>query len=140
DDTFKTMIQYGIEHSNAVTAVSRSLVEQTKEMLDIHKTIHVIYNFVNEQEYNKKHLPAIKQQYGIREDEKLVIHISKFRKVKRTEDIIYRFIRNKDADKAKRLMIGDGKEYSAVYQLADSLGLKDNILFLRKQKNISDLL
>ncbi|HLR08115.1 MAG TPA: N-acetyl-alpha-D-glucosaminyl L-malate synthase BshA [Bacillota bacterium] len=140
DDTFKTMIQYGIEHSNAVTAVSRSLVEQTKEMLDIHKTIHVIYNFVNEQEYNKKPLPAIKQQYGIREDEKVVIHISNFRKVKRIADIIHTFKKIKESVEAKLLMIGDGPEYSEAYQLADSLGLKDNILFLGKQKNISDLL
>src|SRR5699024_2597121 len=112
DDTFKTMIQYGIEHSNAVTAVSRSLVEQTKEMLDIHKTIHVIYNFVNEQEYNKKPLPAIKQQYGIREDEKVVIHISNFRKVKRIADIIHTFKKIKESVEAKLLMIGDGPEYS----------------------------
>src|SRR5699024_413393 len=80
DGTFKKMIKYGIEQSDAVTAVSNSLVEQTKSTLGIERDISVIYNFVNEEEYYKKDLHEIRRQYGIENDEKVIIHISNFRK------------------------------------------------------------
>ena len=63
DSTFKQMIKYGIMKSDAVTAVSHSLVKQTKEMLGVNRDISVIYNFVNEKEYYKKHLSHVKEQY-----------------------------------------------------------------------------
>src|SRR5699024_3532650 len=135
DPTFKKMIKHGIEQSDAVTAVSDSLATQTIDMLGVEKDISVIYNFVN-----KKEQPNIKEQYDIRPDEKVIIHISNFRKVKRVQDVIYTFKKVRKTIEAKLLLVGDGPEYAAMYQLADSLGLKDDILFLGKQKNISDLL
>ncbi|WP_217585454.1 N-acetyl-alpha-D-glucosaminyl L-malate synthase BshA [Lentibacillus saliphilus] len=140
DDIFKNMIKHGIEQSDAVTAVSQSLVKQTQDTLDVHKDIHVIYNFVNEAEYFKKQLPLLKKQYGIQETEKVIIHISNFRKVKRIRDVIQTFhLINQQVD-AKLLLIGDGPEYSEAYELTKQLGLEDDILLLGKQKNISDLL
>src|SRR5699024_10266839 len=65
DKTFKRMIKYGIEESDAVTAVSHSLVKQTVDKLQVEKEIDVIYNFVNEKEYYKKEREHIKKQYGI---------------------------------------------------------------------------
>src|SRR5699024_10823811 len=91
DQTFKKMIKHGIEQSDAVTAVSHNLVKQTKEKLGVQKNISVIYNFVNEQEYYKQDINKLKRQYNIAENEKVVIHISNFRKVKRIEDIINTF-------------------------------------------------
>ncbi|WP_042145630.1 N-acetyl-alpha-D-glucosaminyl L-malate synthase BshA [Paucisalibacillus sp. EB02] len=140
DNTFKRMIKYGIENSDAVTAVSKDLVEQTKTMIDVEKDIKVIYNFVNEEEYFKKDLKHIKAQYGIETDEKVVIHISNFRKVKRLDDIVHTFKLIRDDLKAKLLLVGDGPEYSNTIQLVDKLGLRNDVLFLGKQKNISDLL
>ncbi|MEC5422483.1 N-acetyl-alpha-D-glucosaminyl L-malate synthase BshA [Virgibacillus sp. C22-A2] len=140
DPTFKKMIRYGIEKSDAVTAVSNSLVNQTIEMLEVNKEISVIYNFVNEKEYYKKELPSIKKQYGIKPDEKVVIHISNFRKVKRIEDIIYTFYKVSKRVRSKLILIGDGPEFSAAFQLVKQLKLESNVLFLGKQKNISDLL
>ena len=140
DPTFKKMIKHGIEQSDAVTAVSDSLATQTIDMLSVEQDISVIYNFVNEKEYFKKELPNLKEQYGIRPDEKVIIHISNFRKVKRVQDVIYTFKKVRKTIEAKLLLVGDGPEYAAMYQLADSLGLKDDILFLGKQKKISDLL
>jgi len=140
DPTFKKMIKHGIEQSDAVTAVSDSLATQTIDMLSVEQDISVIYNFVNEKEYFKKELPNLKEQYGIRPDEKVIIHISNFRKVKRVQDVIHTFKEVRKTIEAKLLLVGDGPEYSAMYQLADSLGLKDDILFLGKQKKISDLL
>lgn len=140
DHTFKKMIKHGIEQSDAVTAVSRSLVKQTKEMLGSNKDISVIYNFVNEEEYFKKDLPSLKMQYGIQPDEKVIIHISNFRKVKKIDDVIYTFNKIKDKVKSKLLLIGDGPEYTAAIQLVNELGIEEQVLFLGKQKNISDLL
>lgn len=140
DHAFKKMIKHGIEQSDAVTAVSESLVNQTKDMLDSNKDISVIYNFVNEHEYFKKDLPLLKAEYGMDPDEKVVIHISNFRKVKRLNDVIYTFKQIKDKVKSKLLLIGDGPEYASSIELVNHLGLADDVLFLGQQKNISELL
>src|SRR5699024_9534119 len=65
DKTFKKMIAFGIEKSDAVTAVSNQLVQQTKEQLEVTKDISVIYNFINEHEYVRKDREFVKQDYGI---------------------------------------------------------------------------
>lgn len=140
DPTLKKMIEYGINQSDAVTAVSKNLAIQTKNMLRIKKEIEVIYNFVNEKEYQKKHLPEVKDQYGILSDEKVFIHISNFRKVKRVQDVVKTFNYIQKEINAKLLLVGDGPEQSHMYDLVNELGLNDSVLFLGKQKNISDLL
>lgn len=140
DQTFKRMIKYGIENSDAVTAVSEDLVKQTKSVIEVDKDIQVIYNFINEEEYYKKDLQQIKLDYGIQDDEKVVIHISNFRKVKRLEDIVHTFKLIHDDVKAKLLLVGDGPEYSNTFNLVEKLGMEEDVLFLGKQKNISDLL
>ncbi|ASK63354.1 N-acetyl-alpha-D-glucosaminyl L-malate synthase BshA [Virgibacillus phasianinus] len=140
DQSFKKMIIHGIKQSDAVTAVSHSLVNQTNDMLGIERDIDVVYNFVNEKEYHKKDLISIKMEYGIAEHEKVLIHVSNFRKVKRIEDVIQTFQKVKEKVDAKLLLVGDGPEYSNANQLVDSLDLGDDVLFLGKQKNISDLL
>lgn len=140
NSTFKKMIKYGIMNSDAVTAVSHSLVQQTKEMLGIQRDIRVIYNFVNEKEYYKKALPSLKEQYHIQPDEKVIIHISNFRKVKRIKDVIVTFAKIREQIKAKLLLVGDGPDAPLAFDLVDELGIKDDVLFLGKQKNISDLL
>lgn len=140
DHTFKKMIKHAIEQSDAVTAVSHSLVEQTRHMLDVNKDISVIYNFVNEKEYYKKDLQELRQQYGIASKEKVLVHISNFRKVKRTGDVVRTFNEIQKQVNSKLLLIGDGPEYSDTIQLVHDLGLQDKVLFLGKQKNISDLL
>lgn len=140
DPTFKKMIKHGIEKSDAVTAVSHSLVKQTKSSLTVQKDISVIYNFVNEQEYYKKELTSIKHQYGIHDNEKVIIHISNFRKVKRISDVIDTFKLINDQIKSKLLLVGDGPECAAAFERVKKLNLTDNVLFLGKQKKISDLL
>lgn len=140
DDAFKNMIKYGIEQSDAVTAVSNNLVTQTKEMLKVNKDIQVIYNFINEEEYQKKYSSKMKKEYGILENEKVVIHISNFRKVKRIEDVVYTFKKINDKLASKLLLVGDGPEFNQIFQLVKKLKLDQHVLFLGKQKNISDLL
>src|SRR5699024_2264618 len=140
DQTFKRMIRYAIEKSDSVTAVSHSLVKETKRQLQAFKDIDVIYNFVNEEEYYKKDRDFVKQEYGIRADEKVVIHISNFRKVKRIQDVIYAFYYIKKEVTSKLILVGDGPVMQDAINLVEELHMEDDVLFLGKQKNISDLL
>ncbi|HLQ97299.1 MAG TPA: N-acetyl-alpha-D-glucosaminyl L-malate synthase BshA [Candidatus Dormibacteraeota bacterium] len=140
DQSFKKMIKYGIEKSDAVTAVSKSLVQQTKRKIDTDRDISVIYNFVDEKEYTKRDMTSIRDQYGISPDDKVVIHISNFRKVKRVEDVIKTFKKVNDHVQSKLLLVGDGPEISAAFHQVKQLNLQDHVLFLGKQKKVSDLL
>src|SRR5699024_3895254 len=140
DPIFKKMIKHGIEQSDAVTAVSHSLVKQTNEMLSTNKDIQVIYNFVNEDDYTHENMPMLRHQFGIQPDEKVLIHISNFRGVKRITDVIDTFHKVHQQIPSKLLMVGDGPDYSKSIQLVDDLGLTDHVLFLGKQNNINDLL
>lgn len=140
DPSFKRMIKYGIEKSDAVTAVSESLVKQTRERLNTDREISVIYNFVNEKEYFKKDMVTIRDQYLIKPEEKVIIHISNFRKVKRVQDVIHTFKKIHDQVPSKLLLVGDGPEISTAFDLVKELGLHKYVLFLGKQKKVSDLL
>ena len=140
DRTFNKMIRYAIDQSDAVTAVSHDLVNQTKETTGTDKNIRVIYNFVNEYEYKRKNMTSIKTQYGIQPEEKVIIHVSNFRKVKRMEDVIQTFALIEKTIDSKLLLVGDGPEFSTAVQVVESYNLQDKVLFLGKQKNINDLL
>lgn len=140
DQTFKRMITYGIEQSDAVTAVSHDLVKQTKKQLAINRDIEVIYNFVNEKEYYKKNREHIKEHYGIAHDEKVIIHISNFRKVKRIRDVIQTFYYIQREVKSKLILVGDGPEHQMAVDYVTELGIEEKVIFLGRQKNISDLL
>ncbi|MFG6148713.1 N-acetyl-alpha-D-glucosaminyl L-malate synthase BshA [Halobacillus sp. B23F22_1] len=140
DSTLKRMIRFGIEQSDCVTAVSHSLVEQTREQLDTTKNIDVIYNFVDEREYYRIPTPTLKEEYGMSEDEKVIIHISNFRKVKRVDDVIRVFAEIVKKIPSRLVLVGDGPEYSNCYHLVKELELEEYVLFLGKQENVSELL
>ncbi|WP_431799143.1 N-acetyl-alpha-D-glucosaminyl L-malate synthase BshA [Halobacillus andaensis] len=140
DSSLKRMIRFGIDQSDRVTAVSNSLVDQTRQQLDTSKKIDVIYNFVDEREYYRIQTPRLKEQYGILEEEKVIIHISNFRKVKRVQDVIFVFAEVAKNMPAKLVLVGDGPEYSNCYHLVKELNLEEQVLFLGKQENVSELL
>ncbi|GAB2574688.1 N-acetyl-alpha-D-glucosaminyl L-malate synthase BshA [Gracilibacillus alcaliphilus] len=139
DLSLKKMIQFGIEQSDAVTAVSKSLVDQTKEMLSIECPIDVVYNFINEDEYYPRD-GLLKDKYQIPAEEKVIVHISNFRKVKRLEDVIKSFARIQQQVPSRLLLIGDGPEYVRIHELVNELDLDKTVHFLGKQKNIPELL
>lgn len=140
DSSLTKIIQYGIESSDVVTAVSNSLAKQTIDALQIERPIEVVYNFIDQTEYYHKPNEELKRLYNIKPNEKVLIHISNFRKVKRVEDVINTFAKVLSHLPAKLLLVGDGPEYSAMYQLADKLNITDHILFLGKQNDIVSLL
>ncbi|WP_044748079.1 N-acetyl-alpha-D-glucosaminyl L-malate synthase BshA [Bacillus alveayuensis] len=139
DPSLSDIIKFGIEQSDMVTAVSNALVQQTYELLEVNKDIETVYNFVDERVYCKKDVDNLKEQYGIRPEEKVVIHVSNFRHVKRVPDIVKAFNLIQQEIPAKLLLVGDGPEMTVVCRLVKELGLKEKVLFLGKQENLEEL-
>jgi L-malate glycosyltransferase len=140
DPSLTEIIRFGIEKSDVVTAVSNQLAEQTHSLIETQKDIQTIYNFVDERVYRKVDSQHLKAEYGIQEDEKVVIHISNFRKVKRVQDVVKAFHRIQAEVPAKLLLVGDGPELTLVCKLVRKLGLEGKVLFLGKQDNVAELL
>ncbi len=139
DPTMADAIKFGIEKSDAVTAVSHSLAEETKEIITPDKQIEVIHNFIDERIYKKICVKGLKEAYGISPDEKVVIHVSNFRPVKRVRDVVLSFAKIAAQVPAKLLFVGDGPEISATCQLVKELGLKDRVIFLGRQDHLAKL-
>lgn len=140
DPTLSEIIRFGIEQSDTVTAVSNNLVSQTKELLQTKKQIDTVYNFVDERIYHRKQLGELKKAYGIKEDEKVIVHISNFRPVKRISDVIRSFALIRKKVKVKLLLIGDGPERTIAGRLASELGICEDVLFLGSQNQVADFL
>ncbi|WP_010284143.1 N-acetyl-alpha-D-glucosaminyl L-malate synthase BshA [Bacillus timonensis] len=139
DPSLTELIRFGIEQSDAVTAVSKSLVDQTYELIEPKKEIKTIYNFVDEKIYYKRDVDDLRNQYGIEKDEKVIIHVSNFRKVKRVPDVVRAFNLIQKEVKAKLLLVGDGPEVTTACKLIDKFGLNDKVLLLGKQENLPEL-
>ncbi|MGM7721944.1 N-acetyl-alpha-D-glucosaminyl L-malate synthase BshA [uncultured Metabacillus sp.] len=139
DQSLSDLIRFGIEASDKVTAVSNALVNQTYDLIQPNKEIETVYNFIDDRVYHKKDAAHLKREYGIGDDEKVIIHVSNFRKVKRVQDVIYSFQLIQRKIKAKLLLVGDGPEMTYVSRLVRELGLIDNVLFLGKKDNLEEL-
>ncbi|BDG44069.1 N-acetyl-alpha-D-glucosaminyl L-malate synthase BshA [Saccharococcus caldoxylosilyticus] len=139
DPSLSDMIKFGIEQSDVVTAVSNALVRQTYELLDVQKPIQTVYNFVDERVYCRKDVSYLKKEYGIGENEKVIIHVSNFRKVKRVPDVVRAFSLIRKQLPAKLLLVGDGPEMPVVCRLVRELGLQEDVHFLGKQDKLDEL-
>jgi len=139
DQSLSHAIKFGIESSDRVTAVSKSLVAQTYELLEPNQKIDTVYNFIDERVYQKKNVGYLKEEYGIKEDEKVIIHVSNFRKVKRVPDVIKAFKLINEKIPSKLLLVGDGPEMTVVTKLVKELKLQDHVLLLGKQENLEEL-
>lgn len=139
DSSLKGAIKYGIEKSDVVTAVSDSLKKQTMELIEPDQKIETIYNFVDEREYVPNDSTELKDYYKIHPDEKVLIHVSNFRNVKHVPDVVKSFAYIRKEMPAKLLLVGDGPEMNTVIQLVKQLGLENDVLFLGKQNNLSEL-
>lgn len=139
DPSLSDMIKFGIEQSDIVTAVSDALVRQTYELLDVQKPIYTVYNFVDERVYRRREAGHLRREYGISEQEKVVIHVSNFRKVKRVPDVVRAFAIVRRHMPAKLLLVGDGPEMTVVCRLVKELGLNGDVRFLGKQDKLEEL-
>ncbi|MDQ0271056.1 N-acetyl-alpha-D-glucosaminyl L-malate synthase BshA [Cytobacillus purgationiresistens] len=139
DSSLTDAIKFGIEQSDAVTAVSNALITQTYDLIKPDKTILPVYNFIDERVYNKKDSSYLKKEFGIGEDEKVVIHVSNFRGVKRVPDVVRAFGHISSKTDARLLLVGDGPLMNEVSKLVDDLSLSGRVLFLGKQDNVEEL-
>lgn len=139
DSTLAQAIKYGIDKSDVVTTVSEALKEQTYELIDTVKPIDTIYNFVDEREYRQLDPGDLKEQFGILTDEKVIIHVSNFRKIKNLPHIIDAFMKIRAHTKAKLLLVGDGPEKHRIMDLVKESPYAKEVLFLGKQENLAEL-
>lgn len=139
DKTYEPVVTFSINESDAITAVSNNLREETYRFFDIRKEIEVIYNFVDVKRFDKKPLDAFRQVIAPG-NEKILIHASNFRKVKRIDDVIKIFANVHAALPAKLLMVGDGPERHAAEELCRQLGVDEQVRFLGKQEQMEDIL
>jgi N-acetyl-alpha-D-glucosaminyl L-malate synthase BshA len=136
---FAPVVEFSINKSDGVTAVSQSLKDETLELFNIQRGIKVIYNFIDFDRFrktDKEHFKKIIAPDG----ERIIAHTSNFRKVKRVEDVIRIFKKILDKVPSKLLMIGDGPERQNCEQLSRELGICDAVRFLGKQDAIEELL
>lgn len=139
DPSLVSAIRFGIEQSDAVTAVSDALVRQTYDLIRPQKNISTVYNFVDERVYRKMEAGHLKQDYGISEKEKVLIHVSNFRAVKRVPDVVKAFAKVRAQMPAKLLLVGDGPEMTVVSRLVAQCGIEKDVLFLGKQDRLEEL-
>ncbi|OCS89449.1 N-acetyl-alpha-D-glucosaminyl L-malate synthase BshA [Caryophanon latum] len=132
-------IKYGIEASDIVTAVSTALKEQTYELIDTNKPIETVYNFVDERVYAPQQVEHLKEHFGVAEDEKVLIHVSNFRKIKNVDHIVETFLKVREQMRTKLLLVGDGPEMNRITQLVKDSPYKNDVLFLGRQENVAEL-
>ena len=138
--TYKTAVEFSINNSDVVTAVSKSLKDTTNRLFNIKKEIQVIYNFIDDKKYDDAHQEECKRIALANPDEKILTHVSNFRPVKRTEDVIRIFNRVQQQIPSKLLMVGDGPERAKTEQLVDELGISDKVLFLGNSNEVAKIL
>ncbi len=134
---FKSIIRFTLENSDGITSVSRFLADQAKE-LGIKKEIKVIYNYVDEQRfrrYRDRKIRDLRRDFAER-NERIILHASNFRKIKRIDDIVRAFKRIRKKVPCKLLLIGDGPEKSKIKRLVEELNLAEHVFFLGKQEKI----
>jgi N-acetyl-alpha-D-glucosaminyl L-malate synthase BshA len=134
--------RFSIEQSDGVTAISQYLRERTLREFGIQNNIKVIYNFVNCELYcrqKEKDLTEHRAEYAPN-GERILVHVSNFRPVKRVTDVIEIFDRVRKKIPSKLLLMGDGPERSPAERLAVQKGIHDDVIFLGKQEQIGEKL
>lgn len=139
DASFAPVVEFSINQSDGVTAVSNKLRNRTLESFDINKDIRVIYNFIDFTRFkptDKDHFKMAIAPQG----EHILVHTSNFRKVKRVQDVIHTFKKISDEVPAKLLLIGDGPERLHMEELCRELSVCEHTRFLGKQDAVEELL
>lgn len=139
DATYKPVVTFSINQSDGVTTVSEDLKEDTYRHFNISKDIKVIPNFIDFNRFSLQPKDHFKKAIAPN-NERILIHTSNFRKVKRTEDVIRMFHKVLEKIPAKLLMVGDGPERSANEQLCRELNICDSVRFLGKQDAVEEIL
>lgn len=139
DPAFEPVIRFSLNHSNAITAVSESLRKDTLKTFKIDNKISVIPNFINLKEFQTPREHCVKRKYAPN-GEKILVHISNFRKVKRVDDVIRVFHNVLQEVPSKLILVGDGPEKANVEQLCRQLNLHHDVVHLGKITDPKEIL
>ncbi|HMO62821.1 MAG TPA: N-acetyl-alpha-D-glucosaminyl L-malate synthase BshA [Ferruginibacter sp.] len=139
DKTYSPVVTFSMEESDILTAVSYNLKEETYKNFNISKPIEVIHNFVDVERFHKKPVDAFKKIVAPN-GEKILVHASNFRKVKRVEDVIHTFLLLNEKLPCKLLLLGDGPERHYAESICRDCVSAANIKFLGKQEQMEDIL
>jgi N-acetyl-alpha-D-glucosaminyl L-malate synthase BshA len=139
DKTYAPVVTFSINESDAITAVSSNLREETYKHFNITKDIQVIFNFVDVSRFSRKPIDAFKKVIAPN-GERVLMHASNFRKIKRVDDVVRIFAEVNKKIPSKLLFVGDGPERSPAEDLARELGVCDEIRFVGKQEQMEDIL
>lgn len=139
DPSFNRITRFSMEKSDGITAVSRSLREETYKTFAVTKPIEVIHNFINTKRVFR--LPGAREQVGCPPGEcKVLVHVSNFRQVKRVPDVVEVFARVRKEMPAKLLLVGDGVQRLEVHETVERHGITKDVMFLGTQDNILSIL
>lgn len=139
DKTYSPVVAFSINQSDAITAVSNDLRDETYKTFNIQKEIQVIYNFVDVSRFTRKPIDAFRKVIAPN-GERILMHASNFRKLKRVQDVVKVFAEVLRHIPSKLLFVGDGPERQVAEDLSRSLGVSDCIRFVGKQEQIEDIL
>ncbi len=139
DETYEPVVTFSINASNGVTAVSNDLKRRTLEHFAVTRDIHVIPNFVDFTRFKKQGKDHFKKAICPK-GERLIVHTSNFRKVKRVDDVLRIFKIINDSTPSKLLLVGDGPERSHIENLSKELNIWEDIRFLGKLEAVEEVL
>ena len=137
---YKTAVTFSINKSDVVTSVSQNLKEETYSLFDIKKDIHVIPNFIELDKIKNIAKIATNRSVMANENERIITHISNFRKVKRIPDVIDIFYKIQQKIPSKLMMVGDGPEKEKAENLCYKLGISDKVIFFGNSNEIDKIL
>ena len=136
---YKPAVTFSINHSDCVTSVSESLKQDTLNVFEVHKEIKVIPNFVDFSKH-QHHDEDCQRSLIAPDDQKIITHISNFRKVKRIDDVIEVFYRTQKEVNAILIMVGDGPERFKAMETCEKLGVENKVKFLGKSNQVYQIL
>ncbi|MGZ7445412.1 N-acetyl-alpha-D-glucosaminyl L-malate synthase BshA [Paenibacillus sp. TH7-28] len=139
DESLKDLIRLAINESDAVTSVSLDLTRETREVLDITRDIDLTYNFVDERVYYPRDAAGCRADFA-EPGEKVLMHISNFRPVKRVGDVVDIFHRVNEEVPSKLLFVGEGPDLPKIQLKINEMGLSDRVHFLGKQDDIAHVI
>lgn len=137
---YKPAVSFSINKSDVVTSVSQSLKDDTYNLFPIEKEIHVIPNFIELDKIRNESLISCQRSVMAKKEERIVTHISNFRRVKRIPDVVKIFYKIQQQIPAKLMMVGDGPEKAKAEQLCEDLGIQDKVIFFGNSNEIDQIL
>ncbi len=137
---YKTAVEFSINNSDVVTAVSKSLKEDTYRLFNIKKNIKVIHNFIDFKKYPEISEPECQRSTLASNNEKIITHISNLRPVKRAQDVIDIFYKIQQKIPSKLLLVGEGPDREMLENKVKMLGILDKVLFMGNSNEVNKLL